>query len=1526
MLLLGNGSSFTMSSGSIRDCHADGVDGGAVLAADGASAQLYGVTIASCTADYGGALYALHATLGLARVDISDCQADTASTGGDKKHGGALFAYGSTLTIMESHMTRCSAFDGGCMYLAGATVARMEGTNISHGRATDGGGGMHVTGRSSLLCAACSISESYAREGGGILIDYEAQVELRESSIVHSCTTLTKGGGIYAGMDSALRVIDSTIRDSYALPPRGNYPTHGGCLMINFGGSAEMVRSDLRGCTAVSGGCIAGLSVGSRATIRDSRLQDCTADLQGGAMHALHAKLSLDNTIVAGASAPEGGGIFAQNAEVDVSGSRFLDVTAVFEGGTFYLSSDATLRLVNSSIERSTAPTGGVASLVKDTSVMVVEDAKIANCSASSIGAAVALVQGARFQATLLDITLPCASDYSSGLLSRKTPTSEPVSVSVRGLTVTPLGCASTSNSSPLPSILDGVTLPTCADATLPDFSLVGTLERDVPICAPTATCVDVPAVGVECVCALPSFPKLGTLASMAPYLEVVGCVTPVIAESVTLTRNEVTLVLQKELTSAEEVGVSLALSFNGTDDTAYEDHRWRVANADDTPSWLTLPKLEGNISGSRMVLISLIVGCAGLLDNSLNEWTILLRTDTHATTDLPVRIRVFVRAAAVASASTIILPMTDVTHQSDQAVGAPDLGTSTVLGASVLGVVAYYGMPWVFTLTARDFEGLPLDHGGDAFGLSITTIGAAPTDASTSIDGVVQYVRGANYSVRLTPTRVGEFSIRLNLAQADSCCRQIYSAACCAQAAAGSSVLPLATTLLLTVICPAGQAPFPSGDTCGCKPGREMIDGACSACEIGTFKEEVGNSRCQLCGGVHETTHGVGANSSVMCLCELNYFRSASGVCAPCEHTLTPDGRCVCGLELYDAANGASTLPDCLACPMPGTACDAPSATLVALPLAAGFWRTSRSSDDPRRCPDASKGSASGCIGGSGAQCKPGLTGALCTQCNETQGWYYSESESTCLHCKGSSTAVLITLLVLVAILAVGSFACLTHRAIHMVWSASQLSRRLLSVQGSTPSVAKIQPTAAASASAPPSQITSKLSIGSIIGAQNGQPPPGSFILVVAKHTASVRQFLWPLLSRLKIVWSFYQVVSLSPRIYRLGLPLSVAAVLDDLSVVFGFDMSSLMPSLSCVGMGGFFAHLLLVTLLPLILMLLSPLWGLWCALSLPTTGPLVGRVLASETFYLSLPLLLRLSFITLPIASSTAFAAFECEAFDDGSRLLIADYAIDCNSAEWQGIATWAGLAILLHAIAIPALSFWLVIRSAADPVLEAVLSFETAAFEPRNRAWGSAETLTKLLLVGVARVHEPGTLQQIFVSTVIALVMLTLILSVKPYRDLRCQFLAVASAFALVCFFLIATAFKFAQLNDSVEHVLSANYLERFRIGEDVLTVFLVIIVFSIFAALGTLLLYEQRAEREARHRRERESKARRLRWAVDDREVELGPPSIPPNLPPPHIPTYSMGGVSDRFHIFLSHVSGRLQPRPPALLRSPAVARC
>ena len=656
------------------------------------------------------------------------------------------------------------------------------------------------------------------------------------------------------------------------------------------------------------------------------------------------------------------------------------------EGGAFYVMTNSKLKVIDTTADSChAARLGGVVALADSSSSATLEASSLINCSAP-VGAALALAAGAQLQVTVLDIAMPCAAVQSGGLISRTGSSGEAVS-SFRGITITPLGCPTGMPAPQARLLLSGLSLPTCANASIYDV----TLGRELPICAATATCVDAPRsgtsmaptipIGASCECLAPSYPATSHPAASAPYQSDKGCVTPVIAETISLTRNEVTLVLQKSVTTVEQRLLTLSIGLNGTDDTI-RAHSWRVAERETLPQWLHVPQQSGNISLSRQVMIPLSVSGVGLLDNSLNEYTLLLSTDTHTSVQLSMRIRVFVRSAAVAATSTVALPAATATAATATAI------TSLALPSSAKHVMATaeFGRKFSFTLTARDVQGLTLDHGGDLFRVDVRS-STSPGWSS----GAVQYESDGNYTVHVTPSLLGYYQVVLKLEQATSCCRMLDDAACCEAARSGAALAwqPLPITVILHATCPEGKVPLPGDQTkCGCGPGMQMTsDGLCTPCEIGAYKSHAGDTLCQPCGGRHKTTAAIGADEEAKCVCAPSYFLISGD--AECQ-------RC---------AEGAS--------------CSTAGTTLETLNVQPSHWRlTNRSTqillcalDDASSPMNDTTPSPSSCLGGVNLseQCSGGTQGPFCRVC-ASSGMYFDVEEQSCVRCPAGLDALSIS------------------------------------------------------------------------------------------------------------------------------------------------------------------------------------------------------------------------------------------------------------------------------------------------------------------------------------------------------------------------------------------------------------------------------------------------------------------------------------------------------------------------------------
>jgi hypothetical protein len=235
-------------------------------------------------------------------------------------------------------------------------------------------------------------------------------------------------------------------------------------------------------------------------------------------------------------------------------------------------------------------------------------------------------------------------------------------------------------------------------------------------------------------------------------------------------------------------------------------------------------------------------------------------------------------------------------------------------------------------------------------------------------------------------------------------------------------------------------------------------------------------------------------------------------------------------------------------------------------------------------------------------------------------------------------------------------------------------------------------------------------------------------------------------------------------------------------------------------------------------------------------------------------------------------------------------------------------------------------------------------------------------RLTLVGVFVVIEQGSMMQLMIGTAFSACYMLLQVQASPYAETSDDFLANGSSFAVLMFFLCCIVFKVGMLwflpercasasclcgcpicgsvyvrasaylpcaplqvgtlteLQVVRDVISGEQARDFRMSSLALSFVLFASVAFTIVASFLILLVQLRNENVRMRRAARAAKARRLRWRSSGHEVELGPPNIPANHPPSFDPTYVMGSVSGRFHIFLSHVWGYAQ-RPRAV-----IARC
>ena len=320
-------------------------------------------------------------------------------------------------------------------------------------------------------------------------------------------------------------------------------------------------------------------------------------------------------------------------------------------------------------------------------------------------------------------------------------------------------------------------------------------------------------------------------------------------------------------------------------------------------------------------------------------------------------------------------------------------------------------------------------------------------------------------------------------------------------------------------------------------------------------------------------------------------------------------------------------------------------------------------------------------------------LTGPYCQLCNVSDGpRYYDTDASDCLVCGDDATGKIATLVVMVPAVALVAIALLWLRPDRKINCLVRLSLRLRALY------ARIS-----------------------------------------------------LRAKFKQCLSFYQVATRVPTVFKVPFPKEAQRMLS-IFEVFNINIVGLSLPLSCMGLGTFWDQLLFAILFPIGIAVciwlcavayasLSQTRGSSRGISGDRSSPLrVGGLLA-------LPHLLTLSFLVLPMVSSTTFQAFSCEDFEDGS-FLRADFAIDCNTPEYVEVVSLAWVGILLYPVGI-SLLYTVLFHKANRAILDEKptalsksLGFLTLDFEKAWFAWELIEAWKKCATALVRPWHHAGS----------------------------------------------------------------------------------------------------------------------------------------------------------------------------------------
>jgi CSLREA domain-containing protein len=242
-------------------------------------------------------------------------------------------------------LSRISGDDGALgdriLEVSSGAVVEIEDVVIEGGDSSVGGGGIEVTGASSLDLLGCHVSNNRGDGPGGILVSGNSSLSLELVTMEDNVSDgFLNAGGITCALGSALDILDSTIQ-SNAGQLTGGVATYcvttltsstinenqatsgfatGGGILVRPGGDLTAVNSTISGNTSgMNGGGIyvaAPFIYISEATLNNTTVAFNHASGDGGGVYVAHSSggLSAENSILAdntdtGSNAPDCGGV-----------------------------------------------------------------------------------------------------------------------------------------------------------------------------------------------------------------------------------------------------------------------------------------------------------------------------------------------------------------------------------------------------------------------------------------------------------------------------------------------------------------------------------------------------------------------------------------------------------------------------------------------------------------------------------------------------------------------------------------------------------------------------------------------------------------------------------------------------------------------------------------------------------------------------------------------------------------------------------------------------------------------------------------------------------------------------------------------------------------------------------------------------------------------------------------------------------------------------------------------------------------
>ena len=234
---------------------------------------------------------------------------------------------GATFNMSGGEIRNRKGGNGGGVRVYGATFVMSGGT--INGCSADTGGGLYATNQSTITINKGTISGCTAEAGGGLYVD-GSTITINKGTI-SGCTAVNgHGGGLYAD-NSTVTISGGTISKCTA-------PAYNGGGLYADHSTVTITDGTISGCDGLLGGGLYAedsSTHSSTVTITDSTISGCKAGA-GGGLYVVGLTLNIKDDIISECIASDtgkGGGLFADQSTLTISGGRIENNKAAYGGG-----------------------------------------------------------------------------------------------------------------------------------------------------------------------------------------------------------------------------------------------------------------------------------------------------------------------------------------------------------------------------------------------------------------------------------------------------------------------------------------------------------------------------------------------------------------------------------------------------------------------------------------------------------------------------------------------------------------------------------------------------------------------------------------------------------------------------------------------------------------------------------------------------------------------------------------------------------------------------------------------------------------------------------------------------------------------------------------------------------------------------------------------------------------------------------------------------------------------------------------